>query len=855
MRKLITAIMLVAMSSFLLAVNVTFQVNMATFGGGATDSTSTVHIRGGMNGWSDTDVMTHVDGDLWSITLDLADATYEYKFTHTDDLGALTWEDLSNRSITVAGSEITQMHYFNSLTAPYTETADLDVFFRVNMGGVVGFDPASSTVGVRGGETPLDWGSDLALAQEGDGYFYSGTASFPADSAGQTVEYKFVYDPGTGVSWEGVANRTFVLNADTTLAWKWFNDQPAVAELDTFAVTFVLNTAMVDNFTDSTTIGWVSGDFDGWNHFNDTLTTVGDYSTITLDFIGPADGYDFVYKFLYELTATSEVTWESVADRAATITSDTTFFHYWNDVAPFTATDTLDVWFRVNMAGVAGFDADAATVGVRGAVAPLDWGADVALAQEGDSYYYSGLASFPAASIGSEVQYKFVYDQSGVNWEQPTIDTKDGNRYFTASGDTTLAFKYFSDEPPTGQEAVTAYVYFTVDMAAYETMGLFSVVKKDSVQVRGGFNGWASTALPDGSNLKATRIPQSTMYELNAPVTKFIGTDDAYKYYIKLSAESLEDFMEANDSLFYEDIGYENPPLQGAGNRAYTFTGEGTVGNPQLLGIEYYNGLPFAGIIPDGHTVSVTHTVDMSGIITQTLFDPATDTVRVLWHDHWALYLVGMWISDDYHHPDLVMNDAGVDGDVTAGDQIYSVTYDITGMTPLYIMYTYLIDGVNELEEGGGYDFGRYRIRYIEPIGNDAANLTWPTTWTFPQDTWTTDPPLVVEDPPAVIFTVGVDGEPAVPSEFTVFQNYPNPFNPETEIKFYLPEAGQVTMNIYNILGQKVVTYENNFTRQGTYGLRWNGTDDFGRAVSSGIYFYEVVTENHRVTKKMTLLK
>ncbi len=874
MRKLITAIVLVGMSQFLLGVNVTFQANLATFSGGATDSTSTVHIRGDMNSWGDTNPLTHVSGDIWSVTLDLAAGTYGYKLTHTDALGALTWEDNigGNRSITVESTEMTVEHYFDALSAPYTATDSVDVWFRVNMAGVVAYD-GTSPVGVRG-SLPIDptWETAEGLTQEGDTDFYSGVIRFPSEDVGDTITYKFVWGPLSGWdgvnwespkkdTWETSGNRYFFVGNDTTLAWQYFSDEAPVAALDTFAVTFVLNTSTLDNFTDSTAIGFSTGNYDSWNHYNDTLTTVGDYSSITLDFVGPADGYDFDYKFLYQIPATEETVWEGVADRSATVTGDTTIFHYWDDNAPFVATDSVDVWFRVNMAGVAAYDGE--PVAVRGSI-PHDptWETGYELTQEGDSDYYSGLMKFPTTDIGDTITYKFVWGTGAalttwdnVNWEQPTIDTWEtsGNRYFFVGSDTTLAFKYFSDEPPTGQEAVTAYVYFTVDMAAYEEMGLFSVVKKDSVQVRGGFNGWAGTAAPDGSDLKALRIPNTTYYELNAPVTKFVDTDDYYKYYIKLSAESLDDFMDANDSLFYEDIGYENPPLQGAGNRSYTF--EGDVNNPQIIGLEYYNGLPAAGIVPDGHTVTLTHSVDMSGIISQTLFDPATDTVRIIFQDHWSLYLQGMWIADNYYHPDLVLNDAGTDGDATAGDQIYTVTYDITGMTPLYIMYVYEIHGVNALSEGGGYDFGRYRIRYIVPEGTNASNLTWPTTWTFPQDTWTTDPPLVVEDPPAAIFTVGVGDEPVVPQEFTVFQNYPNPFNPETEIKFYLSEAGLVKMNIYNILGQKVLSYENEFISKGTYGLRWNGTDNHGQAVSSGVYFYEIVTANHRITKKMTLLK
>lgn len=639
------------------------------------------------------------------------------------------------------------------------------------------------------------------------------------------------------------ANRVFTVHIGGLVTGQTSYAIPSLPEI-AYQVTFIVNMAMQDNITDSTVAGlYVSGNFNGWSQ-NDSLTAAGDYWSKTVEILGEADGAELSYKFRYTDSIGDEY-WEDDPNHAETVTTDTAIFAYWNNIEPFTPTDSIDVWFRVNMEGVASFDMASATVGVRGGEAPLDWGADFALIQEGDTYYYSGLASFvPDSSLGDLVEYKFVYDQGGLNWEG--ID----NRTFTCNVDTTLAFQYFNNEPPTGQTAVTAYVYFAVDMAAYEDMSLFSVVRQDSMQVRGGFNGWSSSAEPDGSDLKMTRITGTTIYELNAPVTKFPNTDDAYKYYIKLSQESLDHF-DAINPYFYGDMGYENPPVEGAGNRSYTFVGDPQ--NPQMIGLQFYNGLPFAGIVPDGHTVTISHSVDMSGIITEGLFDAATDSVWLIYHDHWSFYLSGYWTSADYRHDDLLLNDTGIDGDATAGDEIYTVTFDITGKIPFYMMYTYQIGGVNALEEGGGFDYGRYRIRYIRPTGT-VDNLTYPTAWVFPQDTWTTDPPLTVESPPSNVFTA-TENEINLPTKFTVFQNYPNPFNPVTEIKFTLPEAGLVTLNIYNVLGQKVVSFENNFSAPGTYGLRWNGRDNQNQAVSSGIYFYELRTANHRITKKMTLLK
>ena len=92
-------------------------------------------------------------------------------------------------------------------------------------------------------------------------------------------------------------------------------------------------------------------------------------------------------------------------------------------------------------------------------------------------------------------------------------------------------------------------------------------------------------------------------------------------------------------------------------------------------------------------------------------------------------------------------------------------------------------------------------------------------------------------------------------SEYTLAQNYPNPFNPQTSIRFNLPENGQVTLSIFNTLGQKVKTLVNAILNAGAYRYTWTGMDDANRPVASGIYFYQIQARNFVQTKKMMFLK
>ncbi|GBD86594.1 flagellar basal body rod modification protein [bacterium BMS3Abin03] len=102
--------------------------------------------------------------------------------------------------------------------------------------------------------------------------------------------------------------------------------------------------------------------------------------------------------------------------------------------------------------------------------------------------------------------------------------------------------------------------------------------------------------------------------------------------------------------------------------------------------------------------------------------------------------------------------------------------------------------------------------------------------------------------------------ETSLPNEFALLQNYPNPFNPNTVIKFSVPVASEVSITIYNLLGQKVNTLINSEVTPGSYNVEWNGTDNSGMKVSSGIYLYKLKANgsngrNFTQIKKMVLLK
>jgi hypothetical protein len=95
-----------------------------------------------------------------------------------------------------------------------------------------------------------------------------------------------------------------------------------------------------------------------------------------------------------------------------------------------------------------------------------------------------------------------------------------------------------------------------------------------------------------------------------------------------------------------------------------------------------------------------------------------------------------------------------------------------------------------------------------------------------------------------------------VPAGFFLYQNYPNPFNPSTWIQFYSPSPSNAEVVIYNALGQKIKTLcFSQGAHQGLNGREWKGTDEWGKRVPSGVYFYQLRTPTFSDTKRMILIK
>jgi len=94
-----------------------------------------------------------------------------------------------------------------------------------------------------------------------------------------------------------------------------------------------------------------------------------------------------------------------------------------------------------------------------------------------------------------------------------------------------------------------------------------------------------------------------------------------------------------------------------------------------------------------------------------------------------------------------------------------------------------------------------------------------------------------------------------VPTEYSLLQNSPNPFNPSTKIQFELPKAGFARLSVYNVLGQTVRTLYEEKLLAGKHTVIFDGKDDNGSEIASGIYFYRLEAGDFTQSKKMILLK
>jgi len=100
-----------------------------------------------------------------------------------------------------------------------------------------------------------------------------------------------------------------------------------------------------------------------------------------------------------------------------------------------------------------------------------------------------------------------------------------------------------------------------------------------------------------------------------------------------------------------------------------------------------------------------------------------------------------------------------------------------------------------------------------------------------------------------------VTKDAGVPKSYQLSQNYPNPFNAGTVISYYLAHTGTVKLDVFDVLGRTVRVLIDESQPEGNHQITWDGRDQTGEAIASGVYFYRLVAGDRAITKKMVVVK
>lgn len=609
----------------------------------------------------------------------------------------------------------------------------------------------------------------------------------------------------------------------------------------------------------------------------------GDYWTLSFD-MAAGDGIN--YKFWAGTDANTplanggEQGWESGGNNNFELpwnaNSDSIAPLQWYETreAPFVShEDSVTVYFRVNVGGqvqLEEFDPETGKVGVRGNPAffdnPDDWSSTAFFLEQtsvqGDNYFYGGSAKIhkdSVANIEGEVGYKFVLEAADgkVTWESTPDE-------FTAipDQDTTVFWKYFADTPPSDAVVFNTALNFEVNVGVLEGLGYFNATF-DTVFVTGTFNSW------NNSQDQMIFNDVSGSYEkLNLPLTTTVDAEVLYKYYIKWSEERDNEESELYlPGITHDGSGWEEPGVTGGANRSLIITDNAS----QELRKESYNGVPIQALMTpanvDGGSIEVTFSVNMAPAVENTAqpFKPESDSVY-LFVDTPFFALTNDIIVPGDQGQNFINNTPAqmeklrfTDEDE---DMIYELVLPLELPTLNHIGFRIAYGEPTSSDgsfvfTGEGTDAGRRYYQYIQPIvapdGDDLDDLpdvSWPATATFPTLTWkATDLPF--EQPPSYTTITVSNEETEVAGKFALDQNYPNPFNPATNISFTLPNAADVNLAVYNMLGQKVATLISGKTMtQGVHSVAFDAS-----SLASGIYIYRLEAGSFVSNKRMTLIK
>lgn len=481
-----------------------------------------------------------------------------------------------------------------------------------------------------------------------------------------------------------------------------------------------------------------------------------------------------------------------------------------------------------------------------------DWStsADTLTDADEDGIYTKTLTLAP-----SDQSYKFhIYSNTGriSGGYEANQETDNTNRNFTVDSDTTLDAEQPDFEFRDLNDAVFGEVelYFQVDMSIQELNGNFDPASDEYVSVTGAFEqDWSATAYP------LTETQEDGIYEgtVTFSTEKAIPSTFAYKFTIVNADESVS-WESGDDKLITvtEDSEFEGVYL---------------AQNAPEGNIPYFDNITPSDVFTEDTEVvfevdlraAYYHLADSASLPADVQTGTGADSTISWLYGNGPLLANGWedWgVSEsDAEAAGLVFNDSGENGDEVEGDSLYSATFSYVAGDARVGAFKMGVNGQdNEAGFGADHSVRINDANRIEVVFG--AFVRADTVYDDLYDEYI----LATEEGPVVVRNGGSgdDGvivsneEEAIesPQEFELSQNYPNPFNPTTNINFTLPQATNVSLTVYNVLGQQVARLVNGRLAAGQHSVQFDASN-----LASGMYLYRIEAGTFTQNKKMMLIK
>ena len=413
-----------------------------------------------------------------------------------------------------------------------------------------------------------------------------------------------------------------------------------------------------------------------------------------------------------------------------------------------------------------------------------------------DSIYTVTIDTF---AVGDQLAFKFLMNADG--WEA------DPNREYTVPAGSSVYYAYFDrDSIYSTPKAIS--VTFQCNMEFEKVSGRFDP-STDTLTARGDFNGWSGTDIMEPGL-------DPNIYELTYTDTLGVGESVNYKFAYMTGAGTT---WESGDNrvLTISQADYDNGYASAL--RVFNDLTLSTITNAActIKFVTYMEGAINANTGTEFGTIT---NVALCGAVAPLAWPgagwPNSDSTLVIW-----------------------MYDDGTHGDETAGDNYWSADVTFPPFSPLDIEYKH---GANwgDVASTGGND-------NENSVGTNHHIILDPhTVGGTVVDSFGVMGTHLIQNEVLGIKNVSSN----VPDNYSLSQNYPNPFNPTTMIRFSVKNEGNVSLKVYNLIGQLVATLVNENKPAGTYEYNFDASK-----LSSGIYFYTIKAGDFTATKKMILMK